>query len=318
LSSPSFFIPTLADALGLYLASASDQKEQLVSFLIDQAQQPFLLVLDNLEHLLQLEGDGGNSSPPMLLTELLQRVTNFKLLVTSRERLSVQGEWTFELKGLPVPILGQLNGFEDSGAVRLFLQRALQVKTDFDLTAEEMLAVVQICQMVEGSPLAIELAAAWTSILSCREIANEIESNLDILETSMRDVPERHRSMRAAFDHSWRLLTDEERCVLGQLSIFKGGFSREAAEQVTCATLPLLASLVSKSLLHRNENSRFGFHEVIRQYALSHFANDPDLETVKDRHCDFYLTMLRDREAALRGTAQQTVIRELTDEIDNV
>jgi predicted ATPase/transcriptional regulator with XRE-family HTH domain len=318
LSSPSFLIPTLADALGLYLSNTSDQKEQLVSFLIEQAQQPFMLVLDNLEHLLQSEEDGGNSSPPMFLTELLQRVTNLKLLVTSRERLYLQGEWTFELKGLPIPIIGQLDRFEDTGAVMLFVQRALQVQTDFDLTPEEKLAVVQICHMVEGSPLAIELAAAWTSILSCREIASEIESNLDFLATSMRDVPERHRSMRAAFDHSWRLLTDEERCVLGQLSVFQGGFLREAAEQVTCATLPLLASLVSKSLLQRKENGRFGFHEVIRQYALSHFAEDPDYETVNDRHCDFCLNLLREREAALHGASQQEAVRELTDEIGNV
>jgi predicted ATPase/transcriptional regulator with XRE-family HTH domain len=318
LSSPSFLVPTISDALGLYLSSPSDQKEQLMSFLIDLAREPFLLILDNLEHLLQSEGENTNAGTAMLITELLQRVTNLKLLITSRERLYLQGEWTFELKGLPIPIAGQVSEFESSGALMLFVQRALQVKTDFDLIPEEKLAVVQICRIVEGSPLAIELAAAWTSILSCREIASEIESNLDFLATSMRDVPERHRSMRATFDHSWRLLTAEERCVLGQLSVFQGGFQREAAEQVTCATLPLLASLVSKSLLQRKENGRFGFHEVIRQYALSHFAEDPDYITVNDRHCEFFLGLLRDREIALRGAAQQAVIRELTDEIGNV
>lgn len=318
LSDPSFIIPTIADALGLYLSGSSDQKEQLVSYLSDQAREPFLLVLDNLEHLLQPEGESRNAGIAMLLTELLQRVMTLKILVTSRERLYLQGEWIFELKGLSVPVAGKDNQFESSGAVRLFVQRALQVKADFDPSPDEKLAIAHICQIVEGSPLAIELAATWTSILSCREIAREIESNLDFLATSMRDIPERHRSMRATFDHSWRLLTSEERSALRQLAVFQGGFLRQAAEQVTTATLPLLASLVAKSLLQRNENGRFGFHEVIRQYALSYFAEDPDYRIVNDRHCEFFLELLRDRDTALRGAAQQAVIRELTDEIGNL
>lgn len=125
LNSPSFLIPTLSDALGLYLSSSSDQKEQLFSFLIDQSRKPFLLILDNLEHLLQPEEESRNNGTVMLLTELIQRVTNLTLLVTSRERLCLRGEWTFELKGLPVPVIGQLKGIEDFPAVMLFVQRHL-------------------------------------------------------------------------------------------------------------------------------------------------------------------------------------------------
>jgi predicted ATPase/DNA-binding XRE family transcriptional regulator len=319
LSSPSFLITTLSDALGLSFSNPMDQQEQLLSFLVSQAGQPFLLVMDNLEHLLDQPGNEGLiAGADMFILELIQRVTNLKIMVTSRTRVNVQGEWIFELKGLPVPTVGQFTGIEGSSAVKLFLQRTMQVKPDFVFTPEEKKAVVEICQMVEGSPLAIELAAAWTRILTCREIAREIESNLDILETSMRHIPERHRSMRATFDHSWKLLLNEERRLLRQLSVFQGGFLREAAEQVAGATLPSLASLVSQSLLNRKENGRFDFHVLIRQYALSHFASDADNETVKDRHSDFYLRLLRDHGVALRGTAQQTVIRELTDEIDNV
>jgi predicted ATPase/transcriptional regulator with XRE-family HTH domain len=319
LNSSAFLIPAISDALGLSLSSPFDPKEQLLSFLIDLARQPFMLVLDNLEHLLvPREGENRNTGTTILLQELLQRVTNLKLMVTSRERMYLRGEWTFELEGLPVPVVGQLNEFEKSSAVRLFIQRASQVNKEFPLTPEERLAVVQICQIVEGSPLAIELAAAWTNILSCSEIAREIESNMDFLATTMRDIPERHRSMRATFDHSWRLLSDEERRLLGELSVFQEGFLREAAEKVTSATLPLLASLVSKSLLQRKENGRFGFHEMIRQYALSHFVNDPYYETVKDKHSEFYLVFMVGCEKALRGSVQQQAIRELTGEIGNV
>jgi tetratricopeptide (TPR) repeat protein len=187
------------------------------------------------------------------------------------------------------------------------------------LQAEEGPSVVRICQMVEGMPLAIELAAAWVPLLSCSEIAREIERGLDFLATSMRDVPERQRSLRAAFDHSWSLLSADEQAVLCRLAIFQGGFEREAAEQVAGASLPSLLALASKSLVRRAENGRYDLHEVVRQYALSHLADDPGCEVAtRDRHCDFYLAMLRDREQDLKGAAQREAIRELTDEIDNV
>jgi predicted ATPase len=173
--------------------------------------------------------------------------------------------------------------------------------------------------MVEGMPLGIELAAAWVPVLTCREIAREIERSLDFLGTSMRDVPERQRSLRAAFDHSWNLLSADERGVLSRLAVFRGGFEREAAEQVAGASLPSLMALASKSLVRRMENGHYDLHEVVRQYALSHLADDPQREAVtRDRHCDFYLALLRDQEAALKSAAQREAIRELKDEIGNV
>jgi len=155
-------------------------------------------------------------------------------------------------------------------------------------------------------------------MLTCQEIAHEIERGMDFLATSMRDVPERQRSLRAAFDHSWNLLSADERRVLCRLAVFRGGFEREAAEQVAGATLPSLLALASKSLVRRTENGRYDLHEVVRQYALSHLADDPQGEATCDRHCDFYLALLRDREVALKSAAQREAIRELTDEIGNV
>jgi tetratricopeptide (TPR) repeat protein len=155
-------------------------------------------------------------------------------------------------------------------------------------------------------------------VLTCREIAREIERSLDFLASSMRGVPKRQQSLRATFDHSWRLLSEEERNVLCRLAIFQGGFEREAAEQVASATLLSLSVLVSKSLVRRTKKGRYDLHEVVRQYALAHLTDGSQREAVRDRHCDFYLALLRDREQALKSAALGEAMRALTDEIDNI
>jgi predicted ATPase/transcriptional regulator with XRE-family HTH domain len=306
LNSPAFLVPAIADALGFVFQGQIESRIQLLNYL--RAKRT-LLVLDNVEHL--LEGVG-------LFAEMLERAPGVKLLATSRERLNLQGEWVFEIQGLPVPATGQARGAEEYSAVALFVQSAQRAQAGFELQAEEQLPVVRICQIVEGMPLGIELAAAWVPVLTCSEIAHEIERNLDFLATSMRDVPERQRSLRAAFDHSWGLLSADERRVLSRLAIFQGGFEREAAEQVAGATLPSLLALASKSLVRRTEAGRYDLHEVVRQYALSHLGDDPQSEATHDRHCDFYLALLRDREQALQSAAQREALRELTDEIGNL
>jgi predicted ATPase/transcriptional regulator with XRE-family HTH domain/cytochrome c553 len=307
LTSPEFIVPAVADALGFMFSGPLDPKMQLLNYLREKC---LLLVLDGLEHLLEEAG---------LLAELLLQVPGVKLLVTSRERLNLQAEWLFDLHGLPIPPLDQVDRAEEYGAVALFVQSAARMKTGFVLKTEERPAVVRICQLVEGMPLAIELAAAWVRVLTCAEIEREIEHNLDFLAGAARDTPGQHRSLRATFDHSWHLLSVEERRVLGRLAVFQGGFGREAAEQIADATLPLLLALVSKSLVRRTDSRRYDLHEVVRQYALVRVADEPQAETAtRDRHSDFYLALLRDREKALKSAAQQEAIRELTDEIGNV
>jgi predicted ATPase/transcriptional regulator with XRE-family HTH domain len=307
LTSPQFIALAIADVLGFVFSGPVDPHSQILSYLRGKS---LLLLLDNLEHLLEAG---------KLLSELLQQAPGVKLLVTSRERLNLQGEWLFDIQGLPVPPLDQVDWAEEYSAVGLFVQSAQRVQAGFALKAEDRLAVSHICQLVEGMPLAIELAAAWVRVLTCAEIAAEIERGLDFLASATRDVPERHHSLRAVFDHSWNLLAADERSVLCRLAVFQGGFEREAAEQIAGASLPSLAALVSKSLVRRSENGRYDLHEVVRQYALSHLADDPQREAAtRDRHCDFYLALLRDREVALKSAAQRAALRELTDEIDNV
>lgn len=306
LTSAHFIVPAIADAFDFKFSGTAEPHQQLLTYL---REKRLLLVLDNVEHLLA----GGG-----LFAELLEYAPGVKLLVTSRERLNLHGEWVFEIQGLPVPPADQPGCVDEYSAVALFVQAARRARADFELRIEEQPAVVRVCQMVEGMPLGIELAAAWVSVLSCREITREIERSLDFLASSMRDVPKRQQSLRATFDHSWNLLSEDERSVLCRLAIFQGGFEREAAEQVAGATLLSLSALVSKSLVRRTKKERYDLHEVVRQYALAHLTEGSQREAVRERHCDYYLALLRAREKALRGTAQREAMRELTDEIDNV
>jgi tetratricopeptide (TPR) repeat protein len=232
--------------------------------------------------------------------------------------LNLRGEWVFEIQGLPVPPSDQAARAEDFSAVALFLQSARRAQASFELRAEAWRSVVRICQMVEGMPLGIELAAAWVPALSCHEIAQEIERNLDFLSASVRDVPERHRSLRAVFDHSWHLLSAQEQQVLRQLSVFWGGFDREAAEQVAGATLSLLSALVAKSLVRRSTARHYALHELLRQYAAAQLEADPEAGAVRQRHVDYYLDFLQQREAALKSDRQKDGLAELTAEVHNI
>ncbi len=314
ISSADSIVPSIADALGYAFSGPADLKEQLINFISVRMKRSALLVLDNLEHLI-----AQSSETVELISEFLQRLPHLKILTTSRERLNLQGEWTYELHGLPVPPVELVDKLDDYSAAMLFIQRAQRIKNDFVISESEKKELVQICHLVEGVPLAIELAAAWVGMLTCVEIAHEIESNIDFLSTSMRDMPERHRSLRATFDHSWKLLSDHERDVLSRLSIFRGGFDRNAAEKIAGATLPLLASLVSKSLVTRTEIGRYDLHEVIRQYALSHLDEDETrcLETC-DRHSEYYLNLASGYERKLKSESQQSAVREMILELDNM
>jgi predicted ATPase/transcriptional regulator with XRE-family HTH domain len=314
LTSPGFLVPAIAEAIGFSFSGPADPQTQLAHHLSDKH---LLLVLDNVEHLL---AEGAAE----VLAELHGQARGVTVLVTSRETLNCEGEWVFEVPGLPVPPVQPASESDEGacleayGAVELFLQRGRRAHVGFAPAADDYPAIVRICQRLEGMPLGIELAAAWTRTLSCGEILQQMESGLDFLAVSARDLPARHRSMRAVFDHSWSLLSEDERRVLRRLTVFQGGFRREAAERVAGATLALLSALIAKSLLRRAEAGRYDLHEVIRQYASSHLDDDPQGPETRDRHSDYYLALVRDREQALRSATQQEAVRELMGEMDNV
>ncbi|MEZ4591647.1 MAG: BTAD domain-containing putative transcriptional regulator [Chloroflexota bacterium] len=302
--APEFIVPAIAEAVGFTFAGAAPPKTQLLAYL--QAKE-LLLLLDNFEHLLK---------GSQLLAEMGQALPDVKLLVTSRERLNLQTEWTFDVGPLPLPN-GQTGETADS--LTLFTQLAQRAQADFALTPENQPDVARICQLVAGVPLGIELAAAWVRQLSCAEIGAELARDIDFLQTRAGDVPDRHRSLQAVFDHSWALLTEAEQQALAQLTVFRGGFSREAARQVTDASFWTLTALVDKSLLRREANGRFQMLEMVRQFAAERLEALPPLAAVAaQRHAQYFLLLLHTQENNWQTDQRQPALDLLSPEIDNV
>jgi len=304
-ASPDFLAPAMAESLQFPVDGAHSEfsaQDQLLDFLSERST---LLVLDNFEHL--VEGSE-------LLSLVIERAPRVEMMATSRERLGVQSEWVFDVEGLHV----SGNGGGD-GAVGLFVERARQADAAFSLSDDERPHAARICRLVYGMPLGIELAAAWVSMLSCAEIADEIERNIGFLSTTARDVPERHRSLRAAFDQSWRLLTDEQRDVFQRLSVFRGSFTRDAAAAVAGADLRLLFELSAKSLVRRLDLGRYELHELLRQYAADKLGADaPGYGAAMERHARFYVALLDSRRSDLLGPRMAAARDELRPEVDNL
>jgi len=304
--SPDRIVMVIADSLKFLFEGQKDPQQQLFDYV---ANQKVLLLLDSFEHLL----DGAT-----LLSQMLQSAGAVKLLVTSRERLKLQGEWTRQIHGLQVPKGETRDGVDRYSAVQLFVQNAQRACAQFKLTSEEVPSVVRICQLVEGMPLGIELAASWVHVLSCRQIATEIERNVSFLATSLKDVPERHRSMRAVFGHSWSLLSNDERETFMNLSVFRGGFGREAAEQIAGASLAVLAALVEKCLMGVDPSGRYEVHELLRQYGEDELEKAGQADLVRQRHLEFFLKLAEGADAELRGPDQVTWLDRLESERDNL
>jgi len=279
-------VANLAHALGVSLAVPRDPLELLVDHL---AGRELLLVLDNLEQLRDAAG---------VVAELLRRAPGVQVLATSRRRLGLGVEWLLEVPGLPYPPAGvEAAGYE---AVQLFQERARLLRPD--LPATDAAGAGRVCRLLAGVPLAIELAARWVRSASPTAIADRLAGGLDLLQTTEQDVEQRHRSLRAVIDWSWQLLTDQERDALGRLSVLRGGFDLDAAAAIAGAGLPLLASLVDQSLVMVDEDSRYGMHELLRQYAAERLAADPAAEAdARRRHAEHYAALLPPPAGALAG-----------------
>lgn len=261
-----------------------------------------LLVLDNFEHLL----DGSE-----LVRRLLQTAPQLQILVTSRERLRLQGEQVYPLQGLVVD-----DTAVSDDARTLFLQAARRLRPDFEVSPENLPILNHICRLVEGMPLALELAATWVDLFTLAEIAAEIQRNLNFLESDLRDIPSRHRSMQAVFDASWQRLSPAEQQLLAQVTIFKGGFSREAATVVTQASLRDLAGLVNKSLLTFDTiNGRYHIHELLRQFAAAKRGEEGAL---RDRHRTYFCTWLGNQVEGLSGPEQIAIAHQVQADMPNI
>ena len=245
----------IATTLRLTLYRPDNPREDLIGALRDAS---LLLVLDNFEHLLGSET--GDSAA--FVIDLLQAVPRLKLLITSREALDVPGEWVQDVFGL------------GADARDLFVQSSQRVRVGFELNAEDERAVNRICNLVDGMPLGIELAASWTRLLSCADIVAEIEKSIGFLQSTTRQLPARHRSITAVLEYSWHLLNEHEREAMLYCAQFRGDFSRDAAQVVARASLTTLSSLVARSLLRRVGNSRYDLHQLMRQFVLEQLQND--------------------------------------------
>lgn len=308
--SAAELIPTVvAKELGLEPHVSRDPLQHLAARIGDKHM---LLLLDNIEHL--------KGAAPMLLG-LVQRCPQLTLLVTSRERLKLDLETVFPIAGLPFPKHDSLTADEalHFNAVTLFVQRAKRARPDFMLTPEQLPDVLHVCRLVEGLPLALELAAAWISILPAREIAAELEKNLDVLTTRTRNAAERHKSLRSAFEHSWGLLSKKEQFVLRRLSVFRGGFRREAASKVAGTTIPILAALVDKSLLHFSATGRYDRHPLLYQYIREKLLEHPqEAARTREAHGAYYIRLLQRSAAEARGGAQKAALETLEEELENI
>jgi predicted ATPase len=307
-----YLIPTFANALHLRFTPGSEAKDQLLNRLCDSSM---LLVLDNFEHLIESAD---------LVAEILAAAPQVRLLVTSRERLNLQEEWLYEVNGLPYPPPsepvpgGAESWLKNFSAVQLFVERARRADPNLPVDEAALAEIIRICQLVEGMPLALELAAPWVRAMTCAEIVQELEHGFDILSTSMRNLPERHRSVRMVFDQSWQTLSPHEQSVLARMSAFHNGCTREAAEKVAGARPGLLIALVDKALL-RYRGSRFEMHELVRQYATERLDQDvPMREETYDRHHRYYLELVAQMSPWLKGGRQVEAAQTMNTDIDNI
>lgn len=300
-------VPSIADALGIHgQADNLPPKEQLINYL---RHKQLLLVLDNFEHL--IEG-------VKLIQELLEGCPTLRLLVTSRERLRLSNETVFTLGGMDVPRRAKIQDEMRCSAVQLFVSTARRIHPRFAAHDENASSIAQICRMVGGLPLAIILAAAWVDTLSPHEIVDELKQGFAFLEVELRDMPDRHHSIRAVLAQSWQKLNEAERIVFMRLSIFRGGFTRQAAQSVAGATLSIINSLINKALMQRGADGRYAIHELLRQYAEAELMAVELAADACNAHSAYYMNFLQQREADIKGRRQLDALDEIDADFDNI
>ncbi len=300
-------VRALLDALALTLREGASPKTQVLDYL---REKRLLLVLDNFEHL--LEGAG-------LVTEILQAAASVKVLATSRLPLGLQGEHRYHLTGMDFPTAEHADNAGDTSAVKLFIQGARQAQPGFRLAGDDVQHVAAICRMVEGMPLGTLLAAGWTGLLTPQEIMVQLRSQHDFLETELQGVPERQRSMRLVMQQAWDFVSEPERGAFASLSVFRGSFDRQAAQEVSGASLQVLMALINKSLLVRLANDRLVVHELLRQYAAERLAEDTDAyEVAHDRHSALYCRRLQAWAETVKHPSRATTAFDIDADQENI
>ena len=319
LSDPTLVLSTVAKSLNLREAEYRTPREALGVFL---REKKFLLVLDNLEHVLE-------AAPEVVA--LIEACPNLSVLVTSRAPLRVRGEQEYPVGPLALPastISPDAEEVVGAPSGRLFAERAAAASPSFELSPENAGAVAAICWRLDGLPLALELAAAKVRFLDPATLLSRLDRALS--SGWARDLPERQRTMRAALDWSYDLLSAEERALFGRLSVFAGGFTLEAAESVGAAgdvvpedVIYLLEGLVEQSLVTAGPDAdgggvRYGMLEPVRQYALERLGESGEVEETRGKHAAFYLALAERGGPELRGHDQAVWLGRLETELGNL
>jgi len=305
--SPAFISLAIGNAIGLSFGGSHDPLDQLIAHL---RSKKILLVLDDFDRLIT----GADQ-----VARLIGETENIRVLVTSRTILDLQDERIYEVQGLEVPEDNDSRSLLDFSSVQLFLENATRLRREFELINQDSGIIARICRLLEGVPLAIELASGWIRVLTPGEILDEILNGIDVLKTSERGRAERHQSMRATFDRSWRMLEDREQRVLSGLSVFKGGFSRDAAVSVADTSVDVLKSLVNTSLVQIDIFGRYRIHELLRQYAEEKLIEDVERQsTTKRAHARYYGVILKKLNALLRSKQMATALEAIEQEWSNI
>lgn len=306
----------IAQALGITLKSRTKPQQELIKYL---QNQECLLFLDNFEHLLSNTDSEALSTATSIIVDILATAPNVTLLVTSRDPLAIQSEWVYPIEGLPytIPDSRPTANILDEAAPQLFIQNARRYNISFD-PSDNTDAILEICRLTDGLPLAIEIAATWMRVYTCQEIVQSISHSLDFLTSPFRDVPARQRSIRVILDSTWEQLTAEQQNTLMTLSAFRGGFTIQAALFVTEAQILDLSILVAKSLLRRNDNNRYFLHELVKQFSREKLSASENEYKVRERHARFYLADLAEQTKAFSGANPVDAIDHIRQDLDNL
>jgi len=306
IQDPNLIPIVLADVVKFSFYGTQNHRQQLADYL---HRLNVLLIFDSFEHL-RLEGTD-------FLTFLLDQTHNLKIAVTTRERLNVLPETVLEVGGLPVPSVELSENLEDYSSVKLFLHNAQRTKPRFSLK-DNAAAVIRICQLVNGLPLGIMLASSWVQAYSCSQIADEIHKNIDFLDSSSPEIAPRQRSLRAVFDNSWQLLSQEERRILRQLAIFPASFTYQAAQEICGASTQMLTAYIDKSLLqHRSD--RYEMLDTFRQYALSKLIEtDAEYDFARQKFTEYYTIFCEQKNLELNSSSQHQALDEIMPELQNI
>jgi predicted ATPase len=307
LSSARFMVESLGQALKIVFTGGGDAERQMLNYL---QEKRLLLIMDNFEHV--LEGVD-------LVSHILREAPRTAILATSRERLKLEEETVMEIKGLSYPLSMDADDPENYAAVRLFLRHAQRVVPHWEASPEDKHGIGRLSRVLEGMPLGLELSASWLKSLAPDLIADKIESNRDFLAAEMPFLPARQQSLRAVFEYSWVLLNEAQKKALCAASVFKGGFSPQAAAQVAGVAPVVFKELALKFLVRNKPNGYLELHDLLKFYSKEKlFKDQAEKERVMDAHSVYLARELRRHEKDLWGAKQSQTLAYLMDEIGNI